>query len=117
MECINRRLEDRFETDGAAYLEFEPAGNIELIEARVRDVSKSGIRIHVGQLIAEGCKPMVKMGELLIKVEVRRCRPISDSIFELGLRIIEVEPCSNHLAGGDFLLLRPRRVSAFSRAA
>jgi len=92
----NRRSETRFATDGKAeVLVPRRLRRSENKPATVCDVSKSGLRIRLSSQMHEGAEITIHMGDLLVTAEVRRCTKIGPELFEVGLRINDLQVQSN----------------------
>ena len=109
MKLINRRSEARFQTDGIAEMRIARPGHRESFKARVCDVSKSGLRIHINRRVLEGSEVVIQLGEILVSAEARRCSEIGSDLYEVGLKIIDVQAMSKPTPppawqlGGGFL--------------
>ncbi len=90
MDIANRRSEARFRTDGTADVRIVRHGRGEDIEARVCDISKSGLRIQINRLVLDGAEVTVTLNELLLSAEARHCSKIGSDLYEVGLKIIDV---------------------------
>jgi len=88
----NRRSETRFATDGKAEVVVpRRLRRSENKPATVCDVSKSGLRIRLSSQMHEGAEITIHMGDLLVTAEVRRCTKIAPDLFEVGLRINDLQ--------------------------
>ncbi|MEO8131133.1 MAG: PilZ domain-containing protein [Bryobacteraceae bacterium] len=90
MTQVNRRSEARFKTDGIAEIRIMRAGREDYALAKVCDVSRSGLRIQINRQIPEGAQLSIRMTDLNVSAESRRCVKINSDLFEVGLKIIEV---------------------------
>jgi len=91
LKVINRRSEDRFQTDGIAEMRIARPGHEENIKVKVCDVSRSGLRIHVNRRVLKGSEIMIQLGELLVSAEARHCSEIGSDLYEVGLEIIDAQ--------------------------
>ena len=81
-------------------------GLVESFKARVCDVSKSGLRIHINRRVLVGSEVVVQLGEILVSAEARRCSEIDSDLYEVGLRITDIressKPAPRHPDVNDF---------------
>ncbi len=94
MDIANRGSEVRFPTDGSADVRIMRLGRGEDREAKVCDISKSGLRIQLNRQVLDGAEVTITMNELLITAEARHCSKIGSDLYEVGLRIIDVRTIS-----------------------
>jgi len=88
----NRRSEPRFQTNGTAEVHLHRRlRRSESKPATICDVSKSGLRIRLGSQMHEGSEITIHVGEVSVTAEVRRCCLIGRDLFEVGLRIIDLQ--------------------------
>lgn len=84
--AADRRREPRYPADGRC--EITPlAGAQELVEGRVADVSRSGLRIQVPRQFPRGCRLRVQFGSMLVFVVVRWCCWAEGDVWEIGTEI------------------------------
>ena len=91
MDIVNRRKESRFPTNELAAMRLARLGYGKNIEVRVCDISKSGIRIQLKSQISQGSKVAIRMGDVLVSAEARRCHQVGPDLFDVGLLISEVK--------------------------
>lgn len=61
------------------------------MDARVLDVSTSGVRLRLGTFLKPGTTISFRLKALSIFGAVRYCRPINGRVFDLGIEITAVD--------------------------
>jgi hypothetical protein len=90
VKLINRRYEARFDTDGIAEMRIGLPGSGKIIDVRVCDLSRSGIRIQADRQLSLNSEVMIQLSDILISAEVRRCGQIASNLYDVGLKILDV---------------------------
>jgi PilZ domain len=85
-EFVERRKEPRFASSATVRVAGIGFPSRE-IEARVIDISRSGLRIRSAYLFAPGTRVQITMGKTVIKAQVRYSHAVSEEEFDCGLLI------------------------------
>jgi len=86
-ETAERRKEPRYPTEARAEVtEFGSQGRRHL-EARMMNISKSGLRLRLSEPLVPGARVRVHFGEVLAFGEVRWCRDLCGDAFDAGVKI------------------------------
>jgi hypothetical protein len=85
----DRRRYVRIPTDDTARVSVVGAAASEPMEARVTDVSRGGMRLHMKQLLAQGTMLRVQLRDTGVLAEVRYCVAI-DNAFTAGVQVQSV---------------------------
>lgn len=102
------RAEPRYESADPAVITLLASG--ESFQANLVDVSKTGIRVCLWTPIREKTKLRFRFGKLIGYGEVRWCRPLKGSHFEIGIQVghtlarelVEaIDQAGNAATGGD----------------
>jgi predicted anti-sigma-YlaC factor YlaD len=86
---LERRCEVRLPTNDAASVRSLRPETGPRHEARILDVSKSGMRIELSVQVDPGVEIQVQLKDAIAFAEVRYCRPVGDK-FHAGVKVIEV---------------------------
>ena len=91
--AAERRREIRFSTDDPASLLGMNPVRTQPVSVRIRDVSRSGMRLWTPEPLAPGSIIQVRLKALLVTAEVRYCCEAQDGYY-VGVRIEDVFPSS-----------------------
>jgi hypothetical protein len=86
MDAKERRREPRYPTDAGARVVLL-GDDARTVEARVDEVSRSGIKLHLPIRLSKGDKVRVEFGKTIAFAEVRWCRQHAEEDFEAGMLI------------------------------
>ena len=93
LNTAERRRECRFPTDDAASLLGVSPVQTQRMRVRVRDVSRSGMRLWAPEPLTPGSIIQLRLKTLLVTAEVRYCCEAKDGYYA-GVRIEDVFPSS-----------------------